>query len=156
LTVFRGNSYAAWGLGLVPQNQDANVAPVPGVGQPQVLTGTDVNPLEADGVFNSLLRLDQALASFDLVKIERAAAKLDDNFIDLTFVKAELGSKANSLQTLKNRIEREDIEIRATLSTEIDTDIVKAVSELTARQANMQATLQLIGRSLQLSVFDYL
>jgi hypothetical protein len=39
---------------------------------------------------------------------------------------------------------------------EIDTDIVKAISELTARQANMQATLQLIGRSLQLSVFDYL
>lgn len=156
LTVSRGSGYAAWGLGLVPRNQDSITAPAVAAGQPQVITGTDVNPLEADGVFNSLLRLDQALATFDLVKIERAAAKLDENFIDLTFVKAELGSKANSLETLKNRIEREDIEIRSTLSTEIDTDIVKAISELTARQANMQATLQLIGRSLQLSIFDYI
>ncbi len=156
LTVFRGNSYASWGLGLVPINQDLAVAPTPAVGQPQVLTGADVNPLEANGVFNSLLRLDQALANFDLVKVERAAAKIDENFIDLTFVKAELGSKASSLETLKNRIEREDIEIRATLSTEIDTDIVKAISDLTARQANLEATLQLIGRSFQQSVFDFL
>jgi flagellin-like hook-associated protein FlgL len=132
------------------------VAAAVGPGQPQVLTGSDVNPIEADGVFNSLLRLDQALENFDLTKIERAATKMDDNFTDLTFVQAELGSRGNSLATLKDRIEREDIEIRSTLSNEIDTDMVKAISDLTARQANLQATLQLIASTMQLSVLNYL
>ena len=105
LTVSRGNSFAAWGLGLVPRNQDQAVAPTPGPGLPQVLTGTDVNAQEANGVFNSLLRLDQALDDFDLVQIERAVTKLDENFTDLTFVRAELGSKSRSLSTLRDRIE---------------------------------------------------
>jgi flagellar hook-associated protein 3 FlgL len=156
LTVFRGNSFAAWGLGLVPRNQDQAVAPTPGAGQPQVLTGTDVNPLEAVGVFNSLLRLDQALEVFDLVEIERAAALLDENFTDLTFVRAELGARARNLATLRDRIEREDIEVRSTLSKEIDTDVVKAISDLASRQANMQGTLQLIGRTADMTVLNYL
>lgn len=156
LTVLRGAGFAAWGLGLVPKNSDQAVAPTPAPGDPQVLQGTDVNPQETDSVFNSLLRLDQALQANDMIAVERAAAKLDDNFVDLTFVQAELGSKSNSLQTLADRIDREDVEIRATLSGEIDTDMVQAISELTARQANLQATLQLVARTMQLSVLNYL
>lgn len=156
LIVSRGSNYAAWWLGLVPKNQDQVVAAAVAPGQPQLISGSDVNPLEAPGVFNSLLRLDQALEDFDLPALERAATQLDENFVDLTFVQAELGSKANSLTTFQERIDREDIEIRSTLSNEIDTDIVKAIAELTARQANLEASLKLVVATSQLSVLNYL
>jgi flagellar hook-associated protein 3 FlgL len=101
LTIVRTNGFAAWYLGLVPWNQDESVAAPPPVGQPQVLTGSDVRPLETPGVFNSLLRLSSAIEEFDLGRIERAAALLDQSFFELNFVRAELGGKAPARRRLR-------------------------------------------------------
>jgi len=125
-------------------------------GAPQLLSGRDVSQMETKGVFNSLARLSAALNDFDLPQIERSAAMLDDDFRRLNFIRSDLGARAGSMDALRRRIESEKVELRATLSEEIDTDIVQAISELSSRQANMQATLQMIGKSLRLTVLDYL
>lgn len=156
LTVFRANSFASWDLGLVPKNQDQAVAPPPALGQPQVLTGTDINPLEAHGVFNSLLRLGAAIEALDITQIARSMESLDENFTELSFVRADLGAKARNLDVMKQRIDREDLDLQAALSLEIDTDMAKAISDLAARQANLAASLKLVGEILQLTVFDFL
>jgi flagellin-like hook-associated protein FlgL len=123
---------------------------------PERIAGTDVNPLETKGIFNSLLRLNDALVDFDLPAIERAVAMFDDDFDRLTFMRGEIGARERSLGALTERVENEDVELRATLSTEIDADFVEAISNLTARQANMEATLRLLGQTLQLSVLNFL
>jgi flagellin-like hook-associated protein FlgL len=38
----------------------------------------------------------------------------------------------------------------------VDVDIVEAISNLTARQVSLQASLQSMGSILQLSLLDYL
>lgn len=118
--------------------------------------GADVNPSETKGVFNSLVRLSEALNRFDLVEVSRAAQMLDDDFERLSFSRADLGARSRSLQVLEEQVQDEDIQLRATLSEEIDADLVKAISELSARQANMEATLRLIGQTLQLSVLSFI
>jgi flagellin-like hook-associated protein FlgL len=118
--------------------------------------GADVNPAETKGVFNSLLRLSESLESFDLVEIGRAVEMLDDDFERLTFSRGDLGARARSLDVLAQRVQDEDVQLRATLSEEIDADLVKAISELSARQASIEATLRLIGQTLQLTVLDFI
>ncbi|MDA1055709.1 MAG: flagellar hook-associated protein FlgL [Planctomycetota bacterium] len=118
--------------------------------------GADVNPTETKGVFNSLLRLSDALGKFDLVEIGRAVAMLDDDFERLSFSRADLGTRARSINILEQRVQDEDVQLRAALSEEIDADLVKAISDLAARQANMEATLRLIGQTLQLTVLNFI
>ena len=122
----------------------------------QVLTGRDSNPLEVDGVFNSLIRIHDALEANDLVALERAFQLLDQDLERVTFARAEIGSSSRALDTLRGRLEDEDIQLQASLSNEIDVDFTKAVSDLAARQASLQASLQLAAQSLQLTLLDYL
>ncbi|HUG67946.1 MAG TPA: hypothetical protein VMM76_09345 [Pirellulaceae bacterium] len=118
--------------------------------------GADVNPAETHGVFNSLLRLTDALANSDIVAIGRAVGMLDDDFQRLTFTRADLGARARSLDVLGQRVQDEDLQLRASLSKELDTDLVKAISDLSARQANLEATLRVIGQTLQMTVLNFL
>lgn len=125
-------------------------------GSPQLLTGRDPNPLEVDGVYNSLIRLHDALVGNDLSALERAFKLLDQDLARITFARAEIGASSQALDTLRGRLEDEDIQLRASLSNEIDVDFTKAVSDLAARQASLQASLQLAAQSLQLTLLDFL
>ena len=146
-------SSAAWDLGLVPPNQ-RQVTAMPG--PTEVLAGDDPNPLESNGIFNALLRLREAIAENDLDGIDRAVARLDENYDTLSFSRAELGARSRGLEVLKQRHEDEDVELRRVLSNEIDTDLVEAISQMTIRQASLQASLRLIGRTLQLTLLDFI
>jgi flagellin-like hook-associated protein FlgL len=149
---FRSN--AVWDLGLIPTG--ANIA----LGTPSAtgdtLTGSDPNPQEVSGVFNSLLRLEDALESFDRGKLERAVALLDLDFDRLNFARGEVGARGKTLQTVQSQLEDEKILLTANLSDEIDTDLADAISQLAARQAALQASLQLAGQIFQLSLLNYL
>lgn len=120
------------------------------------IQGADVNAQETKGVFNSLLRLSKALANSDLIEIGRAVEMLDDDFERLTFTRADIGARSRSLDILAQRVQDEDVQLRATLSEEIDADLVKVISELSARQASVEATLRLIGQTLQLTVLNFI
>jgi flagellar hook-associated protein 3 FlgL len=81
---------------------------------------------------------------------------LEEDLERVSFTRADIGAKSQSLDTLKVRLEDETVELRSTLSSEIDVDLVEAISNLTARQASYQASLQLMGKTFQLSLLDYL
>ncbi len=146
-------SQAAWELGLVARGETETVA---AAGVPSVLVGRDVNPQETKGVFNSLLRLNNALTEFDLAQISRTTGLLDDDFDRVNYSRAEIGARARSLDALQQRLENEDIELRSALSLDLDVDLVQAISELTARQASLEASLRSIGRTFQLSLLNFL
>ena len=78
--------------------------------------------------------------------IERAVELLDADFERVNFARAEIGARGRSLETLEARLEDEDVQLRVGLSDEIDTDLADAISNLTARQAALEASLRLPPR----------
>ena len=150
-----GGSQAAEDLGLIPKGQDTSAPPVV-AGGTETISGRDVNPREAKGVFNSLIRLRDALRNDDLLQIGRAMELLDASVLDMNFSRAELGARQQGLDVLKVRLDSEQINLEESLSLEIEVDFVEAVSEMTARQAAFQASLQLAGKTFQLTLLDYL
>ena len=119
------------------------------------LQGSDVAPQEVNGVLNSLIRLHQALEQSDMREIERAVGMLDDDFDRLNFARSDLGARGQALDAIAYRLDSEDVELRKSLSWEIDADIVTVISDLTARQASIEASLRLIGQTMQLTLLNF-
>ncbi|MBN2580182.1 MAG: hypothetical protein JXB10_14430 [Pirellulales bacterium] len=146
-------SSAASDLGLIPPGVDQSA---PGTGDPKTLTGSDVNPREVEGMFTALTRLRNALQNNDLIEAQRAIGLLDSKTVDLNFARADLGARQNSLDVIKERLDTENIELQKILSLEYDADITEAVTQLTARQATYEASLQSIAKIFQVTLLDYL
>jgi flagellin-like hook-associated protein FlgL len=120
------------------------------------LNGRDVNPIEVEGVFTALLRLRTALENSDPEATQRAAALLDTAFDGVNFARGEVGARGQTLDALTTHLQDEEIELKKNLSDQIDVDIVKAISDLTARQAAFQASLQLSAQLQQLTLLNFL
>ena len=125
-------------------------------GAPAVLTGSEINPQEVEGVFNSLLRLSAALEANNQLDIERAVALLDEDFDRINFSRAEIGFRGRNLEALQIRIADETNQVYGALSQEIDTDYAAAISSLTSRQAALEASLRLSAQLSQLTLLNFL
>lgn len=155
LSITKGTTgSAAVGLGLLASGQTTATATVQGGAD--VVSGSDTNPLETAGVFNSLLRLQAALTAGDQTQIDRALTMLDDDLTRVSFARADLGARAQSLDTIEARNEDETVQLKATLSLEIEADLPTIISELTNKQTAVEASLRLIGKTSQLSLLDFL
>ena len=144
-----GESQTAELLGLIPEGQTSVTAT-------DTLTSTDQNFLENESVFNTLIRLRDALTDGDLNGVERALADINVDIDRVTFARAEIGATAQGLELSKTSLEDEQIQLKSALSEEIDVDLVAAISELTARQIAMQASLQVTANIMQLSLLDFI
>jgi flagellar hook-associated protein 3 FlgL len=149
-----GQATAAIELGLVPKGQDTSTASDPG--PPQILTGTDVNPLETEGLFTALLRLQEGLEANDLGTIQRAMDMLDAHVLQMNFARAELGARQQGLDVLQQRLDTEEVELREALSLEYDADLAEVISNLAARQAAFEAGLMATAQISQMTLLDYL
>ena len=153
LSIRRGTgSEAAYGLGLIAYGENSTTA----TGSPQTIAGEDVNAQEVQGVFNSLLRLREALESEDNGGVERAVALLDLDIERLGYVRAEVGSRGQTIDSLEERLAIEKVELQGVLSKEVDVDLVEAISNLTNIQAALEAALRTIGSTYNLSLLEYL
>jgi flagellar hook-associated protein 3 FlgL len=155
LTVTRDPmSHAAIDLGLVPDGA-ASATGTPSGGA-QVLTGSDANPKETEGVLTALVRICQALSVNDVYEVQRAIEMLDSTTVNMNFARAELGARQQGLDILKSRLDTEDLELRQALSLEYDMPLEEAISELTARQATYEASLRSMAQILHTTLLDYL
>ncbi|MGI9427912.1 MAG: flagellin, partial [Bythopirellula sp.] len=143
-------SQAAEYLGLVIDRDTPNTSAA------DTLTGSDRNYLENDSVFTTLIRLRDALADNDLPQIERAASKIDADISRATFAQADAGSRLQSLDLTRQNLQDEVIQLQSALSDEIDVDLVQAISELTARQISLEASLRATANILQLSLLNFI
>ncbi len=125
-------------------------------GVAESLQSSDVNPIEVKGVFNTLVKLADALYAQDDAQVERTMALLLEDLDRLGYGRAEMGLRGQFLDTVQARLDDETVQLRTTLSGEIDSDLVEAISQLTIKQTSMQASLQLIGRTFQLSLLDFI
>ncbi|MFV2066770.1 MAG: flagellin, partial [Pirellulales bacterium] len=141
------------GTGLIV---DTGEAALLSSGAPERLTGADVHARETEGLFNTLLRLSEALRDGDLAEIERSLEMLDVDADRVNFSRAEVGVRQQATEVTQQRLEDEQIELKRSLSDEIDVDLAKAISDFTARQLAFQASLQTSAQLLQLTLLDFL
>ncbi|MEX2172038.1 MAG: flagellar hook-associated protein FlgL [Pirellulales bacterium] len=131
-----------------------------GASQASSSTGTlqseDRRPIEVEGVFHTLIELRDALLADDVLAIGRATSRLDDDLTRANFARSDLGARLQSLDSLQVRLEDEEVELRRVLSQDLDVDLVEAISNFTARQYALQASLQTTAQVLQLSLLNYL
>ena len=148
-------SDAAIDLGLVPVGATVSDAAVTSGGE-EVIAGANVNPQEVSGIFTALLRLHDALLANDQNEITRSVDMLDESRDDLNFTLAEIGARQQGLDVVQFRLETEEVELRASLSDEIDVDITEAITNLTARQIAIEASLRVAALTSQLTILDFL
>ncbi|HEX6963672.1 MAG TPA: flagellin [Lacipirellula sp.] len=143
-------SQAAEFLGLVPEGSTTNSVAA------DVITGSDRNYLETPSVFTTLVRLKSALEANDIVAMERAIGLIDEDIDRVTFARSEVGARQQSLDITQQNLEEEDVQLRTALTEEIEVDIVEAISNLTARQISLEASLRATANILQLSLLNFI
>lgn len=120
------------------------------------LTATDRHALESDSVFNTLMRLRDALLAEDFPTVGREINRIETDLDRVNFARSELGARLESLQTLEFRHQDEEVTLRSALSEEIEIDLTEAISEFTARQFALQASLQVASNIMQLTLLNFI
>jgi flagellar hook-associated protein 3 FlgL len=149
-------SQAAEYLGFVPNGELQISTNTPDSAGNFVLASEDRHTLETDSVFNTLLRLRDALAAGDTPEIGRALDRLDQDMSRVNFARAEIGARMQNLDLFDTRLQDENVHLQAALSNDLDVDLVEAISNLTARQYAFQASLQTAANLLNVSLLDYI
>jgi flagellar hook-associated protein 3 FlgL len=151
-------SSAAQYLGFVADGQTQSnplSVHVDGAGH-QVLTSEDRHTLETDSVFNTLLRLKTALQGNDTEAIGRSLDSLDTDINRVNFARADIGSRLQSLSSIGDALQDENVQLKSALSDDTDVDMVDAISNMTARQYAFQASLQTAASIMKLSLLDFI
>lgn len=120
------------------------------------LTGRDVAPVEAQGIFSNLAALRAALEGNDQRSITRAAEALK---LDHGRVVRARGSSAALLQELESRRERladQNLASKALLSELEDTDFNDAIVRFQTLQTSLEASMRTMEATLQMSLLDFL
>lgn len=143
-------SYAANQLGMIPDGE-TQVASATGT-----IAGEDRHFLDTPSVFSTLIRLRDALAANDIGAMERAISKIDDDLNRATTARSDVGARQRALDLTQQGLADEEVQLQSALSREIDVDLVEAISNLTARQVALQASLQTSATLLRTSLLDYI
>lgn len=120
------------------------------------LSGADNNFHETPSVFTTLIRLKDALAANDITAIEQAISNIDVDLDRVVFSRSEVGARQQALDVTQQNLEDEDVQLRSALSEELEVDLVEAISNLTARQISLEASLKATASILQMSLLSYL
>jgi flagellar hook-associated protein 3 FlgL len=149
-----GASQAGWGLGLVPRSANETVGT--NVGLSTVITGGDVSGVEVESIFSSLIRMRQALEQGKSENLQEVAASLDRDLQRMSVARGLVGSRQQSIDRHLELSATQQLQLKEIESDELDVDLAQTISELTGRNAALQASLQLMGQVTRQSLFDYL
>lgn len=149
-----GMSKLGTALGLIPAGQNSNQATVEGGAT--VLRGVDYKPVETQGAVDTLLRLRDAVETGDLGEIERLSQRLEIDFERVNSTRGLIGHRSQAVDMMRVRAEDQTIEMRSRMSEEVDADYTETISEITRRQASLEASLRLMGKTAGLTVLNFL
>lgn len=149
-----GGSQAAWSLGLVPLGEEKSVGVTSGL--QTTISGRDVSGVEVEGVFNSLIRMRQAVEQGRTADMGRITAALDQDLQRMAMSRGLVGARQQSIERTKDLSADQQIQLKQIESNELDADLASVISEMTARQASLQASLQLMGSASKLTLFNYI
>jgi flagellar hook-associated protein 3 FlgL len=121
-----------------------------------VVTGRDVAPVRASGVFAHLASLRDALQRGDQAGITAAADALKDDYDQAVRTRGSTGAKLLDLETRKSRIGDQNVATATALANLREVDPVEAYTRFQMLQTALQATLQSAGKTMNLSLLDFI
>lgn len=149
-----GGSQAAWGLGLVARDASSTAGST--VGANNVINGSDVSGVQVEGVFTSLTRLKNAITGNSQEDLPSIVESIDADLQRLSLARGIVGARQQSIESIKSSSADQQIRLKEVESNELDADLAGTISELSGRQAALEASLQLMSQVTQLSLFNYL
>lgn len=120
------------------------------------LTSSDRHTLSASSVFDTLIRLRNLLEQGEIDLAGNEINRLEEDLDRANFGRSEIGARLQNLAVIEDRLKDEDVELRSALSLEIDADLTEVITDLTAQQFALQASLQSAGQILSLSLLDFI
>jgi flagellar hook-associated protein 3 FlgL len=121
-----------------------------------VISGADVSPVKAQGMFANLIKLRDSLKSNDQAGITAAAEGLQADLDRVTRIRGEAGARVQELESRQNRLDDQNLATKSLLSSLEDTDFTDAITRFQTLQTALQASLQSSSRILNLSLMDFL
>lgn len=150
-----GGSQAATGLGWT----DSKVLTASGTTDTNgdsVIGGRDVSGVEVEGVFNSIIKLRNAINNEDYSAMESIYSSLDNDIARLSIARGFVGSRQQDISSRIEKSQDQVVQLKQVESDNLDTDLASVISELSLRQASLTASLQLLGQTTRNTLFDYL
>ena len=111
--------------------------------------------VEVEGVFTTLIRMRQAIESDSPEEMIRISAALEEDIQRVSLARGLIGTRQQSIQQSSELSAEQQLQLKQLESNELDADLAQTISDLAAREAALQASLQLMGRVNQLTLFDY-
>lgn len=121
-----------------------------------VITGTDVNPVEANGIYSNIKALQTAMAANDQKGITAAAEKLQADYTRVVDIHGDVGAQEQEVSSRSDALASENISTKALLSKLQDTDFTAAATEYATLQNSLQASLQTTAKILDMSLLNFL
>jgi flagellar hook-associated protein 3 FlgL len=122
----------------------------------QPLVGQDVNPQQANGVFNLLVQLQSALQTSNNAELTRLQPLFQQELTRVSDVQGAVGSRQQLLSQIQNQASTTQTNLQSSLSNLQNVNMATAITQLTQIQTSLQATLQVAASSMQLNLFQYL
>lgn len=127
-----------------------------GTGSGEIHGDPNAHTTRVSGIFDSLLRLRDGLMKGDLSEIEIATRQLDADRDRVLTAAGQLGSKMQTIDITRTRIEDEMVVFKRETSQIYEADFSETVTKLALQQTSLQAALASTSRLLQGSLLDYL
>jgi flagellin-like hook-associated protein FlgL len=89
-------------------------------------------------------------------ELQHAAKLLELDIDRLSQAMAEVGSRHQYNEFLLEQNESLLIDLKANLSQEVEVDMIDAISQLTAQQATVEASLKMVAQTFRTSLLDYI
>ena len=122
----------------------------------QPLVGTDVNPIQANGIFNLLTQLQSALSTSNNTELSRLQPLLQQELNNFGVVQANVGSQQQMISGLQSELTTQQTNVQSALSDQMNVNMASALTQLTQLQTSLQATLQTTASTMQMSIYNYL
>jgi flagellin-like hook-associated protein FlgL len=120
------------------------------------ITGTDVNPIAAGGLFADLSKLRNALRNGDQQGITEASQGLQNDYNQAVQARGVAGAQVQEMQSRQDQITTENTATQSLMSQLSDTDFTAAITKFQTLQTSLQATLQTAAKTLNLSLLNFL
>lgn len=120
------------------------------------LAGKDINSKISEGLFSILGQLESALRKDDLRDLSRLNANLDQEANRFFTLRGLVGTRQQTLDQAENKLGDEQILINDGLSENFDIDLSSVITEYTNRQQSLQATYQVVSRTMNMNLIAFL
>jgi flagellar hook-associated protein 3 FlgL len=149
-----GGSQAASGLGWANKGQAS--ASGNNQGSENIIGGRDVNGIEVEGIFSTLIRLSDAIREDNPESIQDIWKLLDQDLDRLSLSRGLVGFRQQAIDSRLERSLEARVQLKQVESDHLDADLASVISDLTHRQAALQASLQMMGQTSRMTLFDFL